>query len=96
MMMQGMMGGMYWGLVLGIFLLLGFAYIIWVLASKEQGGIKIIGQIIAAVIAVLALLILIYGLVYGPGMRKFDGRMGPGGMMQQQMMQKMMMENLKK
>jgi hypothetical protein len=95
-MMQGMVTGMYWGLVLGVFLLLGFAYIIWILAAKEEGGIKVSGQIIAAVIAILALLILIYGLAFGSRMGGYCGGVGPGGMMQNPELQKMMMQNLKK
>ena len=71
------MSGMYGGLVLAVFLLFGFAYIIWVMASKEAGAVKLTGQIIAVVIAVITLLILIYGGVYGGRMR---GMMGRGGM----------------
>lgn len=83
MMMGGMAGGMFWGAILVVLLLLGFAYIIWVLASKESGGVKITGQVIAVIIAVLAILILLYGGVYGGMMgRGFcggAGRMGRWG-----------------
>jgi len=86
-----MIGGMYGGLVLGVFLLFGFAYIIWVLAAKETGGIKLTGQIIAAVIAVIALLVLVYGSLYGGRMRGM-GMMGGKGceMMDSGKMNKMM------
>ena len=97
-MMGGMGYGMYWALLLTIFLLLGFAYIIWVLASKETGGVKTTGQVIAIAIAVLTLVILISAGVYGPRMSRMR-MMGTGmmekqekGMMQGQPMQKMMRE----
>ncbi len=95
-----MSGGMVGGLVLMTFLLFGFAYIVWVLAAREAGGLKLIGQVIAVVIAVLALLILVYGSVYGGRMHNMMGRgmMGPGmwdkGMMQNPEMQKMMQERM--
>lgn len=90
-MMSGMMTGMYWGLLLTAFLVIGFAYIIWVLASKEAGGIRITGQIIAIVIAVLAVLILggaFSGFMgnYGRGMRGVDWRYAPNMMMPGSMM----------
>jgi len=70
-MMYGMMGGMIWGSLLAVLMLLGFAYIIWVLAAKEKGNVKTVGQIIAIIIAVLAAVILLYGTIYG-------GMMGRG------------------
>ncbi|MFH1683924.1 MAG: hypothetical protein ABIA67_03475 [Candidatus Margulisiibacteriota bacterium] len=89
MMYGGMMGGMIWGSLLAIVLLLGFAYIIWVLAAREKGGVKIVGQVIAIMIVVLAAVILLYGTIYG-GMvgrgshgynKKYD-KTGPGMMRQ--------------
>lgn len=82
-----MMGGMLWGSLLLVILLLGFAYIVWVLASKESGAAKTVGQVIAIIIAVLAVLILLYGGIYGGMMgRGWCGRgyyrMGPGMMRQ--------------
>ncbi len=101
-----MSGGMIGGLVLTVFLLFGFAYIIWVLAVREASALKLVGQLIAAVIAVIALLILVYGSIYGGRMNNYMGRgmMGPGmmdnGRMQdqelQKMMQQRMMENYRK
>ena len=94
MMMSGMAGGMVEGLLLAVSLLLGFAYILWVIASKESGNVKLIGQVISAVIAVLAVVILLGG-VYGSLTGKAGmcgamkgGHMGSGmmekpGMMQQ-------------
>jgi len=65
-MLYGGMGyGMVFGSLLGVLLLLGFAYIVWVFANKESGTVKSIGQVIAAVIAILAAIILLYGTIYG-------------------------------
>lgn len=91
MMMGGMMGGMFWGSFLGALLLLGFAYVIWVMAEKEKGGIKTIGQVIAVIIAVLAAVMLLYGGVYGGMMGRgcFGrgcGMWGPGMMRHMQML----------
>jgi hypothetical protein len=88
-MMMGGIYGMLGSLILGVFLLLGFAYIVWILAVKETAGIKLTGQIISIVIAVLALLILLYGLVNSGRMSSWHNRMmmQPGTMMQQKMMQ---------
>jgi hypothetical protein len=69
-----MMGGMFFGGLLAIFLVLGFSYIVWVLALKEAGWIKTTGIVIACGIAILALLMFLYSGIYG-------GRvMGPGMM----------------
>ncbi len=54
-------GGMMYGSLFGVLLLLGFAYIIWVLSSKEDKATKTVGQIIAIVIAVVAVIVLLYG-----------------------------------
>lgn len=71
-MMYGMMGGgMIWGSLLAVILLAGFAYIIWVQATKEKSNVKTVGQVIAIIIAVLAAVILLYGTIYG-------GMMGRG------------------
>lgn len=84
-MMMG--GGMIWGSLLAVVLLLGFAYIVWVSSEKETGAVKTTGQIIAVVIAVLALIILLYGSIYGGmmGRGNYGGRshkmMRPGMMM---------------
>lgn len=73
-------------------LILGFAYIIWILSVKEAKGLKLTGQIIAAVIAVLVIVLLIYGAVAGSKMKNC-GAGGMGMMMQGKegrMMEKMM------
>lgn len=72
-MMGGMGAGMFWSVLLFCVLLSGFAYIIWVLASKESDSVKLVGQIIALIIAIIAVVTLLYGGVYG-------GLMGRGGM----------------
>jgi len=82
-MMGGMIWGMLYGLLLGVLSLLGFAYIIWVLAAKESGGIKLTGQIIAGAIAVLAIIMFLYGTyggIRGGGVCGMGMGMGPGMM----------------
>ncbi|MBU0686239.1 MAG: hypothetical protein KKB81_00100 [Candidatus Margulisbacteria bacterium] len=81
--MMGGLTGFLWGSLIIVLLLLGFAYIIWAIASKEKGAVKNIGQAIAIVIAVLAIFIFLYGSVYG-GM--FGGCGGKGYMMGKGMM----------
>ncbi|OGC36074.1 hypothetical protein A2311_00465 [candidate division WOR-1 bacterium RIFOXYB2_FULL_48_7] len=78
--------------VLLVFVLLGFAYIVLVMANKEAGIMKTSGQVIAAVIAVVALVVFVYG---GSQMGKMGGMncpgmMGEGKMMKMPGMQKMM------
>lgn len=74
-MMMGSMHSMAGGMFLGVFLLFGFAYIVWVLASKEANLTKLTGQIISIVVAVLAVLILLCGIFYGGKMCKMKGGM---------------------
>ncbi|MBU0574358.1 MAG: hypothetical protein KKH83_07790 [Candidatus Margulisbacteria bacterium] len=69
--MMGMMAGMFWGSILLVILLVGFAYVLWVLAVKESAWLKTAGQIIAIVMLIFAVLILLYGTIYG-------GMMGMG------------------
>ena len=81
-------GGMIWGSLLAVLILLGFAYIVWVSAAKEKGGVKAAGQVIAILIALIALIILAYGTIFSGVMGRgwCDGgygrgyRMGPGMM----------------
>ncbi|MCX5726352.1 MAG: hypothetical protein NT030_04075 [Candidatus Saganbacteria bacterium] len=99
-------------MILSVLLILGFAYIIWVLAIKESGWVKTKGQVISILIAVAAVIILIYGGVVAvsgkcyrtePGM--MHNMMGAPekdrhGFMEQMMkdpeMRKMMEEYMKK
>ncbi|MDD5382637.1 MAG: hypothetical protein PHH60_03170 [Candidatus Margulisbacteria bacterium] len=102
-MMGGMLGSVYLMLLLYIAMLLGFAYIIWILASKETGGTKIAGQIIAGTITVLVVLMVLYGLVAqnrmrsamsGPGMM-MEGKNFQGKTMTNQQMKEMMQKYMK-
>lgn len=85
MMIGGTMSGiLLWWCLLMIALLLGFAYIIWVLAVKEAGGAKLTGQIISIVITLITIVLFIYCIVYGGSIRS-GMRMSPcgnGSMMQ--------------
>jgi len=85
MMGMGSMWMMALYMLLCLFIVLGFGYIIWVMAAKESGNTKLAGQIISAVIIVLAIVLCLYGAVKGPSMRH--------KMMEQKMMmnQNMMM-----
>ncbi|MDD4179487.1 MAG: hypothetical protein PHH14_05510 [Candidatus Margulisbacteria bacterium] len=69
-MMYGM-GNMViiWSL-LSLAIALGYALIIWILASKESGWVKMAGQIIAAAIAILMVVTFLYGGIYGRKMGK--------------------------
>jgi hypothetical protein len=92
-----MMGyGLLWIGLLWVAVLLGFAYIIGILAMKETGNVKVIGQVIAGVIAVLTVIIFLYGAVWGGQMKRgMTGRgmgcpmMGSGMMGGQKGMMKM-------
>lgn len=77
---------MIYGSIISAIFILGFAYIIMTLANKEEGNSKLAGQIIAALIAIIALVVLVLGATgYGHrGMMK-GGMMG-GGMMGGSMM----------
>jgi predicted permease len=59
-----MAGGMYLCLIIFTLVLLGFSYIIWVLASKEAGWIKLGGQILAILLKISVLLMFIIAILY--------------------------------
>jgi len=84
-MMMG--GGMIYGSILLAAILAGFAYIVWVNAAKESGGVKSTGQVIAIILAVLAMIVLLYSGVYGgmmgQGICGGGAKMGPGMMMRE-------------
>lgn len=69
--------GLFWASLLWFFIVLGFSYIVWILANKESGWVKTTGIVIGCGIALLALITLIYGAA---GVRKY-GRYGMGGIM---------------
>lgn len=55
--------------LLGLGLLLGFAYIVLVSANKEGGALKMTGQVLAVIIALLAIVVFIYGASAGNKMK---------------------------
>lgn len=71
--------------------LFAVAFITWVLAVKENGWLKLVGQAIAVVIVILTLLVLIVGGYYGAKVR--DHRMMGSGMMMKGEMQNNMMKD---
>lgn len=84
---------MIYGVITGVIFLLAFAYIVLVLANKESGNMKLAGQIIAAFIALVAIVVLYYGVsgrggcpVMGGGMMGGRGMMGGSGNYMMQMM----------
>jgi len=86
---------MFWSALVLTVLLLGGAYVIWVLAQKESGKIKTTGNVLAILITVIAAVVLIYsgiGGATGRGrMLMAKGHMGMSyskGMMSQKMMNK--------
>jgi len=75
--------------LLWITALIGFAYLILLMAKKESGKTKLVGQIIACSIVILALIIIIWAGINGSKMKQ-----GMYGMMNMKMnMAKMMMDN---
>jgi bacteriorhodopsin len=75
--------------LLSLLMVLGFAYIVWILAKKEAGWINTAGQVIACVLAVVAVIIFIVSLTYsGSMMRGMCGMTGPSmkGMDREKMM----------
>jgi hypothetical protein len=76
--MMEMFSGMFLVPLLVVVLLLGFAYLVWVFSNKETGGVRIIGQVVAIVLVVFAVLLLFFGGVMGGMMG--PGMMGPGMM----------------
>jgi len=105
-MMSGM-GNMViiWSL-LSLSMALGYALIIWILSAKESGWVKLAGQIISAAIAILVIVMFLYGGICGRKMSKAcpmgKGMMGKDLAKMMEMMkknpemQKKMMEQMKK
>ena len=73
-----MMTGMFWASLLILFIVLGFALIVWSVAGKENGAVKTGGQIIAIVIAVLVLILFLYGSISGGKMKGMCGMCAMG------------------
>ena len=82
-----MVGGIILLIFIAVSIWSGFAYIVWTLANKETGGLKIIGQTISIIIAILVILFLLLAL-------SNSGKIAKKHMMMKHfMMQKMMFEN---
>jgi len=76
---------MIWGSISGFIMMLGFAYIIWALAMKDSSNSKIWGQVIAALVLIVAVINIIVGITgYGHRARVMKGEW----MDQQKMMEK--------
>ena len=85
--------------LLALGLILGFSYIIWILAMKEAGYVKTTGLVIGCTIAALAAILFLSGLIYGGRMAGGYGMgsmMGPGMMMEGQEGRKYMYEQMMK
>lgn len=87
--MYGMMGGMIWMSLVSVVMVFGFAYVVYVLASKESGLVKTIGQVVAAIIALASIVMLLYGVIYG---NMICGAGKAGKMMNNPQMNKQMMQ----
>lgn len=77
------MGGFFLMSLMPLLFAIGFAYIIWVLASKEGVALKTVGQVIAVAIVVIALLSSAF-----VGGRGYRGKAGFGQGRQMRMMEK--------
>lgn len=99
-MMYGMMGGGFiWASLVSVVMVFGFAYVVYVLANKEAGMVKTIGQVIAAIVALAAVVMLFYGVIYGGmicGGSKTNKMMNNPQMNKQMMEMQKMMEKYKK
>lgn len=84
--------------LLALGLVLGFSYILWILAMKEAGYVKTTGLVIACGVAALAAILFLSGLIFGSRMAGGYGMgsmMGPGTMMEGKEGRKMIMEMMK-
>lgn len=88
---------MIYGTITVLIFVLGFGYIIWVLANKESGNMKLAGQIIAALVVLVAIVMLYYGIA-GQGCCGMGGHGMMGGRMMYSKSMKcdMMMDMMKK
>ena len=86
---------MIYSSIISAIFIIGFAFIILSLANKESGNMKLAGQIIAALVAIVALVVLVLGAT-GSGHRgMMRGGMMGGSMMGEKGM-KCCMEMMKK
>jgi hypothetical protein len=79
---------MIYGTITAIIFMAAIAYTVLVLANKEAGNMKLAGQVIAVLIALIMLVVLFYGVtgkghcgMMGKGMMGGGGMMGGNGMM---------------
>ncbi|MFH1874843.1 MAG: hypothetical protein ABH859_06640 [Pseudomonadota bacterium] len=54
-----------WKMLLFFMLVLGFAYIVWLKALKREGVVRKVGQVIAVITVILAIVTLIYSGLSG-------------------------------
>ncbi len=73
---------MIYATITAVIMLLGIHYMIMVLANKEAGNIKLFGQVLSVLVAIIALVVLLYGVTGRGtcGMMGGKGMMGGGGM----------------
>jgi hypothetical protein len=91
---------MIYGTLVGLVFVISLAYVVLVLANKEEGNMKLAGQILTALIVIIALVMLYFGAtgrghmgMMGKGMMGDDMMMGKCGKCM--MMEKMMKDNPK-
>lgn len=73
--MVGILDGLVLLDLLGVTAIIGFAYIILILARKESGNTKVVGQIIASSLVIMALIVLAWAGIYGNKMKSNIYRM---------------------
>jgi len=87
---------MIYGSIISAIFIIGFAYIIMTLANKESGNSKLAGQIIAALVAIVALVVLVLGATGLGHHRMMRGGMMGGCMMGEKGMMGGCMDMIKK
>ncbi len=83
---------MIYGMITLVIFILAFAYIVLALANKESGNMKLAGQIIAVLVALIAVMVLVLGATG----RGHYGMMGRGMMGEKCAKCEMMMEKMEK
>lgn len=84
---------MIYGVITSVLFVVAFAYIVLALANKESGNMKLAGQVIAVLVALVAVVILYYGATG----RGHYGVMGGRGMTGEKGMKcEMMIDMMKK
>jgi fumarate reductase subunit C len=86
---------MIYGLIVSIIFMLSLAFVVMALANKEQGNMKLTGQVLSILIVIIAVIALILGATGKNHMMMGRGMMDKG-MMGDKMDCKMMMEKMKK